>query len=265
MIRLIAPAALLAMGVPALAQHADLLLARDAANGGKLVTGEFDFDNSTGSIGKRVYEGELEGPEAFVGALNGSTGDEPGFNSIAQTAHDSNGTGAFALPGNTAYSFTLKSFEIGSSASNLWFWNGVGGPSFSPVSDGTLFRVRRTGFLPAIANGLDVDVDGFDIITTGTNGFSHQHRNFDIVIPDDVNTLATEYPLEGYYAVSMVLNMTGVATSDPIYIVFGVGAHGSEDAHEAAIEFFETTVIPEPTSVALIGLLGAAFLRRRTR
>lgn len=69
-------------------------------------------------------------------------------------------------------------------------------------------------------------------------------------------------PAVGVYLVEgqITTNQAGIADSDPFYMVLNYGA--DEAVHEAAIHHVEDHMIPEPASMALLGL-GAVAVRRR--
>lgn len=234
---------------PTLAQHADALLAVDPD--GKLVTGQYDFDTgSVLNVGTRVYEGEFEG------FGNIWTIDEPGFNAISNTSSGLP-SGYTTLPGSTAITFGANAFAIGSTTSNLWHWDGSGSVSFAAVTSPTQLEISKApaAAFSAILDGSSSGVTGFAIDTTTADGFLHKHIDFTVS-----NTDATA-PDTGFYLWSLTLDVGSLST-DPVYFVHGLGID-DEEAHEAAIGFVETTLVPEPSSAAFLAGAGLLGLRRR--
>lgn len=230
--------------------HVDALLAVDPS--GKLVTGGFDFDaGEVESLNTRVYEAEFDGP--FSGVW---TTDEPGFNAVSDTAGGLP-AGYTTLPGSTAVNFDANAFTIGASTANLWHWDGSGAVSFAPVAGPTQLEISKspTAVFSSTLDGSDSNVAGFEIETTGADGFLHKHIDFSIA-----NTDLSEVD-DGFYLWSLTLS-AGELETDPVYFVHGLGEH-TEIAHEAAVDFVQTNVVPEPGSLALLGMGGLALLRRR--
>ncbi len=239
----------LVLGPVALAQeeeeeaHADVLLFQTAA--GEARTGVVDFEAGViENLDGRVFEGEF-------GEIQTGFATDPGFNALSNPALYPEG---FApLPGNAAVSFNLTSFDAGNGAGNLQYWNGFGTPDFAPVTAETL--TVGLGIASAVANGGDQDVAGFTFDQTSVTGSLHRHLNF---------TLGPEASLQdGFYAWGMELEVAGLEAAEPIFLIFGNGAH-TETQHEAAAEFFEANVVPEPASAALLGA-GVLLLTRRRR
>ena len=254
--------------------HVDVLVALHPTEN-RLVTGAADVEDGSYVVGQRVFEGEMNTLFAplFGTAHNGWAMDtlaEPGFTAPGSASLLQGGR---LLPGNHDVTFTIKSFSIGGDAgtrANLWYWDGIDDGNdgsfdedvtFAPVTGGTELNLWRSNrLLNATATGADADVAGFAIGTTAANGSLHAHP------ANEVRELAPGTPDEGYYLAGFTLGMSGYADSETFWIVWGVGDHGDELAHEAAVAFVESAAVPEPGALGLAGLTAAgALLRRRRR
>ncbi len=237
------------------AEHSDLLL---LIQGGELVTGTYDFDaGMVTSTDERVYEGEFEfGPFDLGGGVYQYTVDEPGFNALSSANVPA---GFSALPGNSAVTFDIVSFDIDGTSANLWYWDGVGAVDFAPAS-GVTWTVSKNPLATfnATANGSNTTVPGFVINTTSADGFLHQHLDFTL---EGTGASAEDAIPSGFYALGMELSVN--PTSEPVFFVHGVGIE-NEPQHEAAVDFFAESVVPEPASLALL-LVGGLCAMRRNR
>ncbi|QDU32123.1 PEP-CTERM motif protein [Poriferisphaera corsica] len=205
-----------------------------------------------GVIEKLVAMG-AEMPESYY-ATN------PGFGVEADEYDD----GITAPLASTDVSFDFNAFELGGTVSNLFYWDAsdVNDIAFDAVNDGTMFTAARQispfETYTATVNGGTDDVDGFVIGQTGADSGLHQHIGFYML--DEAN--GTDNIKDGIYAVAMSFSQEGLTASDPGVLVFAVGEHG-EALHEAAVAFIEGAMVPEPASLALLGLGGLAAIGRR--
>ena len=117
------------------------------------------------------------------------------------------------------------------------------------------------GFVEAIVDGSDSDVTGFAIDTTNGSGFLHKHRPFRL---DDGDGNINTAPAAGLYLLGMTLSAAGQETSDPFWFVLDAGLE-DEVAHEAAVEWVESNIVPEPASIALLGIGSLLVLSRGRR
>ena len=236
--------------------HVDALLAIDPS--GNLISGGYAFDEGeVENVDTRVYEAEFEQVLIEGTPTNIWTTDEPGFNAVSSSVGGLP-AGYTTLPGSTNVTFTAKAFAIGGSTANLWHWDGTGAVNFAPVASPTELEISKAPSVvfSSILDGSASDVAGFTIDQTTTEGFLHKHIDFTITNTD------SSAPADGFYLWSLTIS-ADTLESDPLYFVHGLGAH-TEEKHEEAAAFIESTLVPEPTS-ALALLAGAGLLAARRR
>jgi len=221
---------------------------RPHVSGGKILTDGYDDDTGVPTPGVHVFGydfGEEPTDPFFIS--------DPGFNASSSSG----------LTPSSQLRFNVLD--------SLKYWDGTG---FGGVPSGESidFSLGSSSLTVTESSGMQT---GFNIQTVTSTGVVHKHLNNELR-GSDGNTVPAGSGIwgpgdgveatAGIYLVSieLLLNPTGgILKSDPIYFVFNSGV--DEEIHEDAIDFVQTTMVPEPTSVALVGLLGAAFLRRRTR
>ncbi len=231
----------IAFSSAAAAQHADMLLIRDQQ--GNLLTGQYSFDqNLIIDTDTRVYEGEFD---TF------GVSDEPGFNALSASNIPD---GFNALDGNTAVSFTANAFAVGGATANLFYWDGHGDVDFVTSTNTLTVSKAPSNVFSSLLDGSDSDVAGFDIEATSADGFLHKHIDFAL---SDISNNAG-----GFYLWAFTLHH-GSDSADSIFFVHGFDTH-DENAHEAAVDWVNTNLVPAPGSLsALLGL--AAMVTRRRR
>lgn len=255
------------------------------ASGTNLVIGGYD-DAATVAIvpegQMRVFGGEVIG-SGTTAPFESSAPGEPGFRASPQSSlnNPSLVTPAntySALAGSTPLTFNFQPITIGSVARNLYFWDGTGDVAFSPVGSNVVLGLQKKGAggWTSSINGSSAGIlGGSTIQNTGATGSVHTHLYTSIA-----NNGAA--PDQGFYLYSLQLQMTGYASSDPLFFVFGAldplalapqfaDFAAFEAAHGLAEGWVESNLVavPEPSGIALAGLgaagLAGAALRRRMR
>jgi hypothetical protein len=124
---------------------------------------------------------------------------------------------------NTLSAWNGSSFDLSSSLLTI----GYGGQSADTASGGFVSF--------AVTAGLDL------------------HAEFTLSGPG-----ATD-PANGIYLATFFFASNGLADSQAFWVVLNLGM--SEEEHEAAVEWVETNLVPAPSAIALLGVVG--LLRRR--
>lgn len=191
---------------------------------GKIATGEV-VDNGSG-------EEVLVGTRVFgaeMGLIGPGFADEPGY--FAQENEFAQGA---------AMGFNIRKA--------LRAWNGS---DFSGIAAQTLLIEDPAAINSVNTPATDLFTAGFDYLSVDASGGFDSHLNFTL---SDVNAV-------GVYLLELESTGTGLTTSDAYWIVFNNG--DSEEAHDAAIDWVQTNLVPAPGSAAL--LLGAGLLARSRR
>ncbi|QEG35206.1 hypothetical protein [Bythopirellula goksoeyrii] len=230
----------------AIAQHSDLELFSDGGQvGAEPRIAEGEFGESPNQAYRANEPGVESDPDELV--LEGET----------------------PLPGGALVGFDLQLFTMDSVSKSLFYWNGVGSVDFtslpSPyelkISDATeSFSVQIDGTTAAAGFDFDITADG-----TGVDpaGFLHHDLIFDLV---DAGGAGILNPASGVYAFATTFKVAGLTDSEPVFWVQAAGV--DESVHEAAVEYVALSqgIIPEPTSLALLGgmMLAGVCLRGRS-
>lgn len=237
--RIAMPTVLLCVAGPGIvrAQHADVLIQQ---SNGVLVTGNANFDNNTWTTGRRVFSGEFDGDFAV---------NNPGYNALA-AGSPSMPAGTQPLPANTALSWDFLAMAIAPQKSNLFYWNGLesdGQPGITagdvhfgalPLPTYTLSLFDKTNTAYAV-NGAGSDAVGGVIDDTAADGSLHRHRFY--FLQDNDGNGAT-VPADGIYLFAMSMKMTGLATSKPIFMVFGTLGSSIAALDDAAVPWVQARV-----------------------
>lgn len=246
------PALLVAAGAIAAAPtrgeglgHADLV---PYLSSGRILTGAHsDLDDLTAES-QRVFGydfGEDPGDPWFIG--------DPGFNNGA--AFTTAFPNAGVLPGSTVLAISVAAGSYGP----LHYWNGTGAVNFTPVGGGVEINLNKG------SNNLRIGASTLSgtlsVGTTTASGRIHQHLETSIGTGGSGSGFTTLGAPDGLYAIGLVLTAGGFS-SDPAYVVYNVNM--SEEIHDQGMAWYETHVVPEPstTALALAGLLLLAGARR---
>lgn len=196
---------------------------------GQVAVGLGDHDSGMiTDFGERVFGAEMD--------ISGPNwfGDEPGI-FIEEGS----------LPDNTQVSFTLTGA--------LLYWDGTGPVSFSQAAN-----AMSLTFGPA---SVSTDQGGADVAGFSINFDADAVGGFDEHFDYTIDASA---PM-GVYVLANTFSLSGAADSEVIYTVFNAGL--DEDAHDAAIKYVESVLVPAPGALSLMGLaglgLGAGARRRR--
>jgi hypothetical protein len=244
--RVVVGVLVMCIAAPALAQHFDI---RPRVENSKLVTDGFEDSTSMTEPNVAVFGydfGENVDDPFFT--------QDPGFNSAS---------GSGMTPG-AALRFNLLS--------GLSYWNGAGAVSFAPVATGESLRLNF-GATDRTLTGASGAQTGFAIQSVDAGGGVHRHLNA-FLNGSDGNTVPAGpgswgagdgvQAANGIYLFSMELLLDptgGIDKSDPIFLVYSNGL--SETVHDAAIDWVNENLVPEP---AVMGLLAPVWvLLRRTR
>ncbi len=134
----------------------------------------------------------------------------------------------------------------------LMRWTGAAFVALDSLSQETM----TAAFLTLSATTGDGPVAGFAINLDG-DGSWHKHLSFILNGADGAD------PADGVYLFSFTLRSSNVAIGDsePAWIVFNL--NGDEAAHDAAIAWVRSTLVPEPMSFWWAGAVALAATWRR--
>ncbi len=225
---------------------------------GKLVTGHYDAHSGTGLVTDTgptyVYIGEMEANWESSGMPGAN---HPGIVTDGESADDPDGQN-YLFPANTALVVTAN--LLPDLNCSLAYWDGNGAVDFTAAIESLSID---DGFNSITVSGGSGVVSGsVSPWTSDTDGLGHGHMDFLLNALDaDAST--------GVYLASLTLSASGVESTDPIYFVFGYGLEepALDEAIEAAEEWVESNLVPEPgaLSLMLLGAMGCLPIRRSRR
>jgi hypothetical protein len=142
----------------------------------------------------------------------------------------------------------------------LAVWNGSGFAG-TPASESLQITVGSQSV--NVAGGA---VPGFNFAQIDSGGGLHQHMTFELLGADG-NPIPGDgvEPTTGVYMLELELTttMSGIAASLPVWMVYNNG--DTEENHDAAIEWVESNLVPEPVSALMLSAGAILVFRRRPR
>ena len=221
---------------PVRAFHADIFLTQQE---GSLITGRGANDpgqNGTPGPGIRFHVNEIAGLAPFVDVNPGLRAEDSGDSYYASNADFQ------PLPGNRLLGFDLKAFRVENGpAANLFYWDGNDTVSFEPVTNPLdSLEVRSPALGSAIATGTAQDVAGFDLTSTDSTGFIHNHPIFDFDVDNNSATTASTGIFLAGFEFNMDLDGDNVREiARPHYVAFYNGPPSAmKTAAMAAVNTF---------------------------
>ncbi|MEX0777315.1 MAG: PEP-CTERM sorting domain-containing protein [Phycisphaeraceae bacterium] len=149
---------------------------------------------------------------------------------------------------------------------DLLYWDGSDDVAFGAVPAGTQLAMSLGGNPRVVGDGTGVLPPRLFVIAPG-DGSMHVHVSSELQAPGTPGFPGT--PADGIYLLQLQLAavdvdnnvLTNPLASLPFWVVYNNGL--DENVHDAAIDWVQGNLAPEPASLALLALGGAALLRRR--
>lgn len=184
-------------------------------------------DENDNFTDQKVFESEFEDVAGFV------TTEDPGFDGEA---------GTFPYPSSIGFNFVAP----------LSVWTGAG---FAPTAH--TITAFHTDTNQSATTGAG-SVPGFSV-DVAPNGEWHEHFSFFLNSPD------SNPPANGIYLLQMDLfhSDNSIGNSGTFAIVFNWGM--SEEGHEAAVDYVNANIVPEPSALVALGSGMVALLGLKRR
>lgn len=204
---------------------------------GKLYTGGHDDIANTTTAIERVFGYDF-GEDPMDPYVIGDPGFNNGAFSIGIVPNDG------LLPTNQTLAFDILS--------SLQYWDGTGSVSFADAPAEVNLGLRRSSSTVLIPGTGSPTGTVPTIGSTGASGRLHVHLESQLNYTDGTNLASPNAP-DGVYLVGLQLMLTGgTSPSDPFYVVYNNGV--DEEIHDAAIDWVQANLVPEPSSLALAGM-----------
>lgn len=217
---------------------------------GKLITGGHDDISLANNIVQRVFGYDFGEIDPVTLPFYAS---DPGFNNES------------AYPGFPGGDLLPAMQTLGVNVlANLQYWDGSGGVSFSAAP--AMVELGLNGGVEVLISGTGQSGTVPNIGNTGATGRLHVHFQSRLYFDGDTSPGA---PVpDGIYLIGLELTLDGLADSDPFYVVYNNAL--DEEIHDAAIDWAQMNLVPEPTSyalmaAALVGLTGVIWRKRESR
>ncbi len=180
------------------AAHIDILTYN---NNGTIKTGYVDVDSGTTITGVRLFSETLN--LVYTG-LYGATA--PGFYSNSE----------YPLLGSSILSFDAMAIAHPDThiQYNLLYWDGENDVDFGAPEPGDTFMFRLSSATNISVDGSPVDVEGFTLDGTSSEGILHKHISYSARGENGTD------PADGFYLVAITLQMSGLTDSEPVYLLF---------------------------------------------
>lgn len=245
-------------------KFASVLAAATIGLAASLASAHFDFvpkivNNQVATAGHDDEEGVDVSSLIVAGYDFGEIAADP-YN-IGDPGFNTQGASAFTA------SSTLRLAAQTHNGRYLSYWNGTGDPTFGSVPSGVSLTLagspsRYVSLTETSATYAPSSTPSLLIGTFSSNGAMHVHLTSSIF--KDGDQVEDSVPVGAYLIAFELLNPnTGVANSEPLYIIFNNGL--TEEVHDGAIDAFAASLnaIPEPASLGLLTLALPLLTRRR--
>jgi hypothetical protein len=139
-------------------------------------------------------------------------------------------------------SFQAVPISVGGASRNLWYWDGAGDVAFGESPETLSIEHPVSGQTLALSTALPGVVQpGFVIGAADEHGGLHQDLEF---------VLGSATPASGVYLFALSLQANSIGAVDPVYLVMGAGVE--DELLDAAVDYVNASIVPEPAAVAML-------------